>query len=239
MRTATGALPQLSAERRFHLSMATAMLLLIVAGFGPSYYFTPFVERPPMLPMTPLVHLHGLVFSAWLLLFLWQVGLVSAGRTALHRKAGPWALALALAMIVTAILTALEGVWRASGPPPFPPLTWLAVPLLSIPAFAGLILAALYFRRQPQVHKRLMLFAMIVMLTPATGRLFPGPIGMILLPALFALAMVAWDLLYHRRLHITTAITAPLVICSLLLPFLLWRSEQWLAFAAWAAEWVR
>jgi len=226
---------RLTSERWFYLGTASVMLALVILGFGPSYYYTPFAERPPMLPMTPLVHLHGLIFSLWLLLFIWQTSLVSAGQVALHRKAGPVALLLLAGMVVSSGLAGLHGVARASGPPDIPPLSWLAVPLLAIPFFTGFILAALYFRRKPQTHKRLILLAMIPMLPPAIGRMFPGPPGMVAGPALFILALLAWDLASSRRVHPATAIGGPLALVCLILPMLIWDSAAWLAFASWAS----
>lgn len=235
METALTGSARLTSERWFYLGIASIMLAFIVLGFGPSYYFTPFAERPPLPPMTPLVHLHGLIFSLWTLLFIWQTSLVSAGRLATHRKAAPLALLLLVGMILSGGLAGLYGVGRGSGPPGIPPLSWLAVPLLAIPVFTGLVLAALYFRRKPQTHKRLILLAMITMLPPAIGRIFPGPPGMVLGPALFVLALVAWDLASSRRVHLATAVGGTLVLVSLNLPMMIWDSAAWLAFAGWAS----
>jgi hypothetical protein len=226
---------QLTSERWFYLGIAGTMLVLIILGFGPSYYFTPLTARPPMLPMTPLVHLHGLIFTLWTLLFIWQTSLVSAGRLVPHRKAAPIALVLLAGMILSGGLAGLQGVGRASGPPDILPLSWLAVTLVPIPFFTGLILAALYFRRTPQTHKRLILLAMFTMLPPAIGRIFPGPPGMVVGPALFVLALLAWDLVSSRRIHPATAIGGPLVLVSLTLPMMIWDSAAWLSFAGWAS----
>src|SRR3546814_11421253 len=69
--------------------MAAAMLV-IVAGFAPTWFLRPWLAQVQMLPITPLVWLHGLLFTAWLLLFATQVGLVSAGaaRRSEERRVG-------------------------------------------------------------------------------------------------------------------------------------------------------
>lgn len=224
----------LSGERRFYLGIAAAMFVIIVLGFGPSYYFRPITGRPTFVPMTPLVHLHGIIFTLWLLLFVVQASLISGRRLDLHRRMGPIAVVLTLAMIVVATLSGLYGVARASGPPGIPPLSWLAVPLLAVPAFGGLIFAALRNRATPATHKRLMVMAMVVMVAPATGRMFAGPIGMVGVPALFAAAMIARDLTTLRRVHKATAWGAAVALGSLILPMLIWSSGPWLAFAGWA-----
>lgn len=229
----------LPGERRFHLAMAAALLLTIAAGFGPVYYFAPALGRPVALaPLTPLVHVHAAIFSAWVLLFAVQTGLVSAGRLSLHRRIGPVALGLLVAMVAVAVLTGLHGAVRASGPPGIDPLSWLAVTLMPIPVFAALILAALHLRRDPQAHKRLMLYAMIAMIVPATARIFPGMTGLIAVPALFLVPMVARDLATRKRLHPVTVWAAPLVLLSFVAPFLVWNTAPWLAFARWAMRLV-
>jgi hypothetical protein len=238
-------LRHLDGERRFHLAMAAAMLAAVFIGFGPTYYLRPFVPPVPgLLPTTPLVHLHGAIFTAWLLLFVVQTGLVSSGRFALHRWAGPVALALVVAMIVVAALAALYEVPRRTGADPLAPLVSLAVPLLTIPFFAGLILAALHFRRHPATHKRLMLFAMIVLMVPATVRIaliylrLPVEYGLVPLPALFVLAMIVRDLASLGRLHRATTWAAPIVLFSFVLPLLVGETHPWQTFARWAASLV-
>ena len=144
MATIAARRPDLSAERRFYFFMGLAIVLTIFAGFAPSFYLRGVVAvEVPLLSMTPIVHLHGLVFSAWVLLFMAQVSLVSAGRPDLHRKLGLLGFVMLAAMIVVGTLAALHGVARASGPPFVPPLSWLAVPLLDVPVFGGMIGAAL------------------------------------------------------------------------------------------------
>jgi hypothetical protein len=75
-----------SAERRFYSRMALFLVALVFLGFAPSFYLrgvVPEFPRPnPSLP--PSVLMHGLLFSLWMLVFIAQVRLVSAGRRDLH-----------------------------------------------------------------------------------------------------------------------------------------------------------
>jgi hypothetical protein len=57
-----------------------------------------------------LLQVHGLVFSAWLVLFLVQTGLIAAGRVDVHRRLGIAGAILALAKLVLGTLTALRSV---------------------------------------------------------------------------------------------------------------------------------
>lgn len=227
-------------ERTFFVGMAGVFLLLVFLGFAPSYYLRGLV-RPyaPLATPTPLVHLHALLFSSWVVLFVVQTGLVAAGRTDLHRRLGTAGALLAVAMIVVGTLTALRQAARGGGPPSLPPLTWLAVPLFDIPVFAVLVGAALTRRRRPQVHKRLMFVAMVALMSPAIGRM-PTPsflsdyVVTFALPDLGLLALAAWDLRSSGRVHRVTVLAGVFLVTTQLLRVLIWKTAPWLAFARWA-----
>jgi hypothetical protein len=233
-----------SAERWFYAGMAIAIVTAILAGFLPSYYLRGVLDAGHALaPMTPLVHLHGALFTSWMLLFLAQVLLVIGGRRDIHRKLGIAAVILLPAMIVVGTLSGLHQVARASGPPITSPLNWLSVPLLSVPLYAGLIGCALVKRRDPQTHKRLMLIAMIEMTSPGLGRLpwpefVPGAFTLFGFTDLFLLALVGWDLRQHGRLHRATIIGGTALVASQFLRLAVWDNPAWLAFARWAVALV-
>ncbi|CAN5180723.1 hypothetical protein BH10PSE12_BH10PSE12_20830 [soil metagenome] len=232
-----GELPvKLKAERIFYAVMAALMVVSIFAGFAPTFFLKPVLGTPQMLPITPLVALHGTIFSTWALLFVLQTWLVAGGRTDLHRRIGLVAFGLLPGMAVTGTLAAVYGAIRASGPPIVPPWSWMAVPLVSIPVYTALIGVALAKRRRPQAHKRLMFMAMVIMLGPAFGRMppFHGPLGMVIIPALFAFAQVGWDYRALRYVHPATLWGGGVVIFAQVLPFLIWKTDGWLAFAGWA-----
>ena len=94
----------ISSDRWFFGTATLAMTAVIVIGFLPSYYMRGVIPAPhPLLPMTTLVHIHGAVFTAWMLLFLVQTLLISAGRADMHRQLGLASLVLLPVMIVVAI----------------------------------------------------------------------------------------------------------------------------------------
>lgn len=241
------AMPRWTPERRFYSAMALAMLATIFIGFAPSYYLRGTVETwtpAPLLPMTPISHLHGLLFSGWALLFVAQTLLVSGGRPDIHRKLGLAAFALLPAMVVVALLASLYGAARHAGPPFISPLQFLAIPFFDIPVFALTIGWALWKRRDAQVHKRLMLLAMVGMMGPAIGRLpmpafLPPPVVIFGLPDLFLLALVGWDLASRGRLHKATLWGGGLLIASQVFRLWVMTTPGWLAFAGWAVGLVK
>ena len=233
------AAPRLAAERRFYFWMSAVMLATVFAGFAPSYYLRGLVPAyAPFQPLSALVMLHGLVFTAWVLLFMTQASLVSAGRADLHRRFGLIGFGMVGLMAVLGVLVALYGVARNSGPPIVAPLAWLAVPLFDVPVFAGLIAAGLANRGRPQVHKRFMLASMIGMMPPAIGRLpwppaVPPPVVLIGGQLLFLAALASWDLRSRGRIHWVTATASAILVGSWVLRFAIWETAGWLAFARW------
>ena len=74
-----------AAEARFYTGASLAIIAAVFVGFAPTYYLKDYFRAAP-LPL--LVHFHGLVFTAWILLFLTQTSLVAARRIDLHRRLG-------------------------------------------------------------------------------------------------------------------------------------------------------
>lgn len=155
-------------DRRLYIWAAVFIPLIVLTGFARTYYLKG-VFGTPALPGL-LVHLHGLVMTAWVVLFVVQVGLVSARRTKLHQRLGVLGALLAALVVLVGTLTAIAAAARGSSPGP-PPLQFLVVPFGDLLVFAILFGTALYFRRRLQIHKRLMLLTALSLLTPAIARL--------------------------------------------------------------------
>lgn len=226
----------LGAERLFFAVMAAVVLASTIAGFAPSYYLRPVLAQSAGAPgLTPLIHLHGIVFSAWVLLFMAQVALVGAGRTDLHRRLGMAGVGLIALMAPLGLAVGIGTLTRHSGPPGLDPRSWAAVPLLDLPVFAGLAVAALALRRRPATHKRLMLVAMIDLLRPSIGRLVPmlggsGPLAL-MLPIVFLLPLIGFDLATRGRVHPATLVGSTVVATSILVTPMVWSTGWWMAFA--------
>jgi FtsH-binding integral membrane protein len=223
-------------DRWFYSGMALAIGATVFAGFAPTYYLRPYFHPEPL---RPLLQLHGIVFTFWILLFLAQTGLVAAGRTDLHRRMGLAAFGLVPLMVVvgatTAIVRAKEGLTPPGGPPP---LVFLVIPLFDIVVFGTLAAAAIRFRRRPEVHKRLMLLATIGLMAAPIARLSLqvlryGPPAFFGLADLFVVACLGYDIVSRRRVQPATAWGAAFVVASQ--PFRLWLggTTAWLTFASW------
>lgn len=171
------------AERRFYSGAAIVMIVLVLIGFAPSFYFRGLVHYPrPNPEISVLVLLHGLMFSGWMLIFLMQARLIASGRRDLHMKLGLWSMMFAASLIPLMIATTIGQVARANQPPGYTPLGWMAVPAFGIPVYTAFLWAGWTKRRDPQAHKRYMLGAALLMMDPAIGRILLPPEAGIHLP---------------------------------------------------------
>ena len=225
------------AERSFFTVMAVGILVLALAGFARTYFLRPVLAAPaPPLPtLTPLIHLHSLLFTAWVVLFLVQVRLVAAKRIALHRRLGVGGAVLAAGMVGLGTLTAIHGAVRGVAPFGIDPRRFLIVPLFAVALFALYAIAGILARRDPQAHKRFMLLATIALLPPAIARwvllLGLGPPVVFAVAALLLVPLVVWDLRTLRRLHPVTLWAGSLLLISGPLRLALSRTDAWLAIA--------
>jgi hypothetical protein len=218
----------------FYTGMAFLCTAIVIIGFAPTYYLKgAFAGRP----LSPLLHVHGAIFSSWIVLFVAQATLVASRRTDIHRKLGVAGGVIATAMLVVGFLASVDSASRgftpAGGPPP---LVFLAIPLFMLVVFAVMVGAALYYRKQPQTHKRLMLLATISILTPAIARipLFGGgPPVFFGITDLLIIACLVYDRIANGRVHRAFALGATFIILSQPLRILIGFSGPWQAFAAW------
>jgi hypothetical protein len=217
--------------------MAIAAAVIVFTGFSRSYFLKAHFGTPPL---PPLVHLHGLLFTSWIVLFFTQVTLVAARRTDVHRRLGVVGAALAAIMIVVGFKVAVAAASRGASPPGGPPpLVFLVIPIGDILVFAMLVGAAFYFRRRVEIHKRLMVVATIGLLTAAIARLpfafilANGPLAFFGLTDLVLLACVLYDSVAHRRLHPAYVWGGLLLVLSQPLRLAVAGTGAWLSFARW------
>jgi FtsH-binding integral membrane protein len=187
--------------------MAIVTASTIVAGFSQTY-LPKVVSGAPALPS--IVHLHAVVFTSWLALFVAQTTLVLSGRTAVHRRLGVAGVVLAALMLVVGTTTAMTVARLGHRGIPgveFPDAEgFLLLNLGATFVFATLVGAGWWFRRNSQAHKRLMLMATAgALVGPGVSRLpfasgKPPVIGALALA--FLLAGPVYDLVTRRRVHL-------------------------------------
>jgi len=149
-------------EGAFYVLFAGLALVAVVVGFAPTYYLQPYYGTPAL---TVLLHLHGALFSSWLLLLVAQTAFVKSGQLALHRRLGWFGVVIAAAMVVLGTyLTLVRSPLHAN--PTFFYITGFGDMIM----FAAFVGAAVTMRRQTEVHRRLMVLGTIALLNAGVGR---------------------------------------------------------------------
>ena len=222
-------------ERVFFSGMAVLLCVCVFIGFSPTYFQAGMLRAP--LP-SPILHVHGAIFTLWMLLFLVQVALVSAHRIKWHRSLGTVAFCLPPVMIVLGVIAALDALHRGVQIGGLDPAVSFAIPTIGIAVFTVVIYASWKARRRPDAHKRLILLATIGLVEAAFGRFpwsrmgIPVAAGAVAGLGILVLLVIAYDLIVLRRLHRSTMWAAPLVFASGALAVPIGMTAAWHAFAA-------
>lgn len=184
-------------QRRFRPTfffwLALAMCFFVFAGFG-IHSAIPAL-RGEFPPAPPFVHLHGLIYISWMLLLLAQTGLVSAGNVRLHRSLGLWGVAHATAIMLIGLsmqLIASHRGWAAGRPGG---TDGLYLGLLAFAGFTWMFTVAIRHRaRAPQVHKRMVMYAMLPVIPPGVNRFWANALGLADPVPAFWLYLTLWTM---------------------------------------------
>jgi hypothetical protein len=217
--------------RRFYVGIALFMIVIVLAGFWPSYFgriFQGVVDEWPWV-----IHLHAATFVGWMALLLTQVLLVSTGRTRIHKKLGTFGVGYSILVIFIGLVVsfalplhhlAVDG-WQMDRAARLLLAGWS-----DIAWFAGFFGAAIAYRRRPEIHKRLIVLAAVAIILPGAGRLgiaiFGVKVFLVLLiwlsPVLLAMG---YDVVIRRRIHPAYLIGTPILAARFAWEFIVVRSE--------------
>lgn len=186
----------------FSLTLILVMCLFVFGGFGMSYLGPLAAGTFP--PAPPIVHLHGLIFFSWMVLLVVQAGLVNAGNVKLHRSLGTFGIAHAAAILIIGLFIQLIASRKGMDAGRDPGTDGLYLGLAAFAGFGIMFTLAIRNTRRPQVHKRLILLAMLPVLPPGVNRFWwlllglENPINVVPLYAtLWAMALAV--LVQERR----------------------------------------
>jgi hypothetical protein len=191
-------------DRRFYTGMALATAATVFLGFSRTFFLRGHFDATPLA--WPFI-VHGVVFSAWIAVFVTQTSLIAGRRVASHRQLGWAGAGLAAVMVCVAMLAAITAGRRdiAAGHLE-DSLTFFATPVFSMIMFAALLGAGVALRGRPETHKRLMLLATLSLLDAAVARWpFPSlvgtPLGYYGITDAFILAAILYDFVSRRTVH--------------------------------------
>jgi hypothetical protein len=225
------------ADRKLFLTAAIGFPLVVLAGYFRSYYFSAFFDVPAVA--NSLVHAHGLVMSAWVVYFVAQVALIRSKNVKLHMTMGMVGVVLALIVIVVGMATAYDAqIVRAAAPPGANPHAFFLLPVSDMTIFAVLFAGAIYYRKRPTEHKSLMLLTAINFMPAALFRIPVVPpeyayFWAFGVPAVVAVAALAWHTWKHGKLNRIFALGVSLLIIAVPLRPIISESRAWLGFVGW------
>ena len=161
-------------DRNVFLSVVLLIWLGVIVGFG-----LDLIDRlhdPATIPYPIAVHVHAAVFITWLALLTTQVLLIRASRPDIHRRIGPWGMALGATMPAIGLYAEWMSLRSYHGTPRFDP-AFASVPLFAMIVFAALIAGAYILRRDAASHKRLVLLATIYLSEAGFARVWFFTVG--------------------------------------------------------------
>jgi hypothetical protein len=197
----------------FYFLMSLLIVIVVVFGFSHT------VDRNlihPSMPRPVILYIHAAVFTGWLAFFILQSALVRTRNVRVHRAVGWFGLVMGGLMPILGVATAISmsrfdtvQLHQTDAE-----LT-LIIPLFDMLVFGSAFALAMYWRKQPELHRRLILIACCALTAAAFGR-FPERI---LPPILFycgvdllILLGVARDLVVNGSVHRVYRYAIPAIV---------------------------
>lgn len=210
-------------SRYFYFAMSLLLALLVVWGFSRTVNENLIHAAPPR-PF--LLWVHGAAFSTWVVFFIAQSALVRVRRVSWHRFMGWFGMGLAALMVPLGVTIAImmarfDAVQlHQKGTDAF-----LSIPFYDMLAFGVSIGLAIYWRKSPEFHRRLILIATCGLMDAALGRfdfVFNHNLFFPVLDLLIVLG-VARDLVVDGRVHRVYRYALPVLAVGQSLAVYAWR----------------
>jgi hypothetical protein len=149
---------------RWALQFFAVFALAMLVAFWPSY-FSRLGSQPSFH-----THAHGLTMTLWVGLLVAQAWLIRSGNRATHRQLGKLSFALVPAL-VGAALSFMHFQLGAVAALDAGALYFMTLVINALVAFLVLYGLAMWYRRQPPIHARVMIATLFPLFTPVTDRL--------------------------------------------------------------------
>ncbi len=162
-------------ERYFYFIAIALLLVLTVAGFQLFYFHgMAYPGRPLTPPIRSLVITHGVAMSLWMLLMLAQPFLIVSGNRRLHMALGKVAAVIAACLVGLGLKLGIASC-KVSPPDlmhgPLTPKQFMLVPVGAIILFALFVVAGVWWRKRPEIHKPMMFLASLTAVGAAIARI--------------------------------------------------------------------
>jgi hypothetical protein len=194
---------QTSAAFNASAFLGIALTIAFVVAFGFGQTFNSAVVHP-RFPLPVILYFHIGLFAAWVVLFVAQAAFIRFNLRKWHRQLGFVGIALGASMPFVGVATAIlmANFHLATGHPHA--VSALAVPFSDMVAFGIAFWLAIYWRRNPSRHARLMLLASCALTGAAFARfpawLVPNRFSYVAVEMLVIIA-ISLDWLTTHRIH--------------------------------------
>jgi hypothetical protein len=224
-KTSTGAQLRRFLSRYFYFCMSLAMAGLVVWGFSHTVDASLFHAKPPR-PL--LLWIHGAAFSTWIVFFIAQSALVRVHKVGVHRTLGWFGAGLATVMVglgftIAIVMTRFDAtVLHQKDVESF-----LSIPFWDMMVFGTCMALAVYWRKKPEYHRRLVFIATCELMDAAIGRFdfwFNHNLFYAGLDLLIVAGMVR-DLIVDGRVNKVYLYALPPLIVGQTLTVYLWRAN--------------
>jgi hypothetical protein len=211
--------------RYFYLCMALVLAALVILGFSRTVNAGLFHANPPR-PL--LLWIHGAAFSTWVVFFIAQSALVRARKVSVHRLLGWFGAGLATVMVVlgftiAVVMTRFDSLVLQQKEVE----SFLSVPFADMILFGSCIAMAIYWRKKPEYHRRLVFIASCQLMDAAIGRfdfMFNHNLFYPALDCLIVLGMLR-DWVVDKRVHKVYLYALPSLIVVQSLATYAWRTN--------------
>ncbi len=199
-------------DRYFYLFASLLIAAIVVWGFSHTVDQSLFHASPPR-PL--LLWVHGAIFSSWVLFYIVQSLLVRTRNVKWHRFFGWFGVALAAVMVVLGCIIAVVMArfdWYTLNEPATD--VFLSIPFGDMLAFGPCVALAIFWRKKPELHRRLLFIATCSLLDAAFGRidyLFNHDLYYWCLDTVILLGVVR-DLLVNRSIHKVYRVALPVLV---------------------------
>lgn len=207
--------------------IAWAMMVLVIGGFGPLFYF----RAVELAPLDPRLYFHGVVFTLWFLLFAVQIHLARYVLRRLHAFLGYSSFILVILMVYTGMDVAAYAWDRQFGPDFFSRTGFQFLPFSDLVFFVFLYGIGILNRQRTTYHQRYMMFASLSLLVPATSRFIaflggPGAAGPVI-PIMLGLVILGGEWLNQRRFNRASLAGFSLMAFKFIITIPIAKSETW------------
>jgi len=231
--------------------LTSVFMILIILGVQWGFYRPYISEFPNFVNSTPVIHIHGALLMAWMMLLVVQPMLIYMKKAKLHRSIGKVAWVLGPLIIISMFLVGRGSYWRGmefinANPEAYSVSENLAVMVLDIRGFVTFAIfwaLAMVNRKNSSAHMRYMIATGLLAIGPGIGRGLMNTLGFSFQSALTITdvidllivgAFLGYDL-YKKKDYKPYSI----VFLMFLIGFILWQvnfSAGWQSFAQGYAD---